>query len=494
MSTVEIKYLCTPHDGKPGESWEKFEGELLDVAAGKTDDRGWSLADAFTQVDEGSAGGPALPGGAAGQKAGALRRRRLKDSYSLLVVHELDEDYKIHLKQNFFQDGPGAFAYMQGECQQPADRLKLRSLNKDWDALDMLTDVGVSPNSVSESAKKIKAVNSKRPVASRKDQTECAERLLEMIFQCSKHFSTLALTEYNAPPANWQFTIAGGPAAGQRDFTALTAHFHALWKAAVDSKLPGFHARPPAAKPATPMRTTLEAGLHWPTTVPAAMLSGHTKPPTETSVLRLDLPITSCRAVSRLRALSRCWPLQAMISPHATAQSRRQTLVCSPRKSARHAWQKAKPYTCSTQTTLAASKSAATTAAVSRTSRAFALLSSETGRWVTLLLRCNPNWRKSGRIRRGDRLGAGSVLHFIRSPAVSSPLADRMGSVSALRNLRAVACLRQKRRETTTTAIILLPHAPVARPAARQPRGPRCSRVRSRSRLASHPSMKGSQP
>ena len=38
-STVEIKYLCTPHDGKPGESWEKFEGELLDVAAGKTDDR-----------------------------------------------------------------------------------------------------------------------------------------------------------------------------------------------------------------------------------------------------------------------------------------------------------------------------------------------------------------------------------------------------------------------------------------------------------------------
>jgi hypothetical protein len=261
MSTVEIKYLCTPHDGKPGESWEKFEGELLDVAAGKTDDRGWSLADAFTQVDEGSAGGPALPGGAAGQKAGALRRRRLKDSYSLLVVHELDEDYKIHLKQNFFQDGPGAFAYMQGECQQPADRLKLRSLNKDWDALDMLTDVGVSPNSVSESAKKIKAVNSKRPVASRKDQTECAERLLEMIFQCSKHFSTLALTEYNAPPANWQFTIAGGPAVGQRDFTALTAHFHALWKAAVDSKLPGFHARPPAAKPATPMRTTLEAGL-----------------------------------------------------------------------------------------------------------------------------------------------------------------------------------------------------------------------------------------
>ena len=52
MSTVEIKYLCTPHDGTPGEPWEKFEDELLDVAAGKTDDRGWSLADCFNQVDE----------------------------------------------------------------------------------------------------------------------------------------------------------------------------------------------------------------------------------------------------------------------------------------------------------------------------------------------------------------------------------------------------------------------------------------------------------
>ena len=64
MSTVEIKYLCTPHDGTPGEPWEKFEDELLDVAAGKTDDRGWSLADCFNQVDEGSAGGP----GQLGQK------------------------------------------------------------------------------------------------------------------------------------------------------------------------------------------------------------------------------------------------------------------------------------------------------------------------------------------------------------------------------------------------------------------------------------------
>lgn len=261
MSTVEIKYLCTPHDGTPGEPWEKFEDELLDVAAGKTDDRGWSLADCFNQVDEGSAGGPAIPGGAAGPKALAAQRKRLKDSYSLLVVHELDKDYKLHLKQNFFQDGPAAFAYMQGELQQPVDRLQLRKLDDNWNALDLISMVGVSPNSIVDLSKKIKATNSKRPVANRKDQTDCTERLLELIFQCSKHFSTLALTEYNAPAANWQFVLAGGPAAGQRDFAACTAYFHGLWKQAVVSKLPGFHARPPAAKPVAPVRTTLEAGL-----------------------------------------------------------------------------------------------------------------------------------------------------------------------------------------------------------------------------------------
>ena len=138
MSTVEIKYLCTPHDGTPGEPWEKSEDELLNVAAGKS------------TKDRPAGPGPAIPGGAArvqlGQKRLATQRKRLKDSYSLLVVHELDNDYKLHVKQNFFQDGSAAFAYMQGELRQPVDRLQLRKLDDDWNALDLVSMVGVSPN------------------------------------------------------------------------------------------------------------------------------------------------------------------------------------------------------------------------------------------------------------------------------------------------------------------------------------------------------------
>ena len=92
MATVEIKYLTEPHDGTPGQPWEDFEERLLDIAAGRNDDRGWSLADCLNRVDEGSAGGPAMPGAAAElRKAQAAQRSRLKESYSLVAKHELDK-------------------------------------------------------------------------------------------------------------------------------------------------------------------------------------------------------------------------------------------------------------------------------------------------------------------------------------------------------------------------------------------------------------------
>ncbi len=53
MATVDVKYDTTPHDGTPGPPWDDFEERILGVAAGRTDDRGWSLADCANQTDEG---------------------------------------------------------------------------------------------------------------------------------------------------------------------------------------------------------------------------------------------------------------------------------------------------------------------------------------------------------------------------------------------------------------------------------------------------------
>ena len=89
MATVDVKYLTQPHDGTPGTPWDDFEERILGVASGKTDDRGWSIADTLNGVDEGSAGGPPIPGGAVGVKAHAQRLDMLAPERLSLLGYEL---------------------------------------------------------------------------------------------------------------------------------------------------------------------------------------------------------------------------------------------------------------------------------------------------------------------------------------------------------------------------------------------------------------------
>ena len=49
-------------DGNAGLTFDVYEESLLNVAAGRIDDRGWSAADLLLGVDEGGpAGGPGMP-------------------------------------------------------------------------------------------------------------------------------------------------------------------------------------------------------------------------------------------------------------------------------------------------------------------------------------------------------------------------------------------------------------------------------------------------
>ena len=80
--------------GRPGTT---LKNAFWDVAAGKVDDRGWSLADNLNGVDEGGAVGPALPVGAGAAKAATALRRRQKESYGLVSKHELDSDFSNHI-------------------------------------------------------------------------------------------------------------------------------------------------------------------------------------------------------------------------------------------------------------------------------------------------------------------------------------------------------------------------------------------------------------
>ena len=83
------------------------------------------------------------------------------------------------MAQNHFQNGPDAWDYLIAIMREPTTALQLREHDKRWDAIDIITDVGVGPNSIVLIVTRIKAINAKRPVANRKDQTACTEKLLE---------------------------------------------------------------------------------------------------------------------------------------------------------------------------------------------------------------------------------------------------------------------------------------------------------------------------
>jgi len=106
-SSSEIRYEFTPWDCTPGKPFDDYETALLN-AGSRSDDRSWSLPDHLLAQDEGSAGGPAIPGGAAGIKATAALRKRQKASNKIVTLHIVNEDIVDTMRKDHFQNGLGA--------------------------------------------------------------------------------------------------------------------------------------------------------------------------------------------------------------------------------------------------------------------------------------------------------------------------------------------------------------------------------------------------
>jgi hypothetical protein len=214
----DIKYDITPYDGTPGQDYANFEERLLNAAA-RADDRGWSLAEHFMQTDEGSPLGPPIPGaGAVAAKAQTALRKRQKDSYAFLLKHITNADLVTDLRTNHFLNGQTAFAHLRLICAPQPDALELRELNREFDSIDILHDCGVNEHSINTLCKKIRTANGRRPAANRKTETEMTERLLEVIFTTSKHFSETATNEFRAPAGQRRFEPIGpcSPATSSR--------------------------------------------------------------------------------------------------------------------------------------------------------------------------------------------------------------------------------------------------------------------------------------
>ena len=83
---VDVKYDFVPFNGTPGETYDKWERALLNAGA-RADDRGYSISDHLTGVDEGTAANPhpAAAGTADGRKSRQAQRKRQKKAYAMLT-------------------------------------------------------------------------------------------------------------------------------------------------------------------------------------------------------------------------------------------------------------------------------------------------------------------------------------------------------------------------------------------------------------------------
>ena len=189
MSTTSVKYDFEPAQPTPGEDYEKFEERLMNAAAAQADDRGWSLADHFLGVDEGGPTGPAFPAvnaaNMAGTKARSCYRARQKEAYGMLTKHVLDADHITEMRNSHFQNGFGAWMYLRTACFRPPSLLRLREMNKDFDDIDIVHDIGINHNTIKLLCKRIRTVNGKRPAGMRRWPRRFSNR-------SSQHRSTLA--------------------------------------------------------------------------------------------------------------------------------------------------------------------------------------------------------------------------------------------------------------------------------------------------------------
>ena len=236
-ASANQRYDFTPFDCTPGPKYRIWRRDLFNAAA-TPDDSGSTIAEHFDDIDMGGAGAgaPAMPGGggaaALAQDLAKMQRLRLgrsKRAYQLIVKHITDEDVKAVLANDHFQDGQAALAYMDLNYDRPLERSELRELNRTWDDISIIQDVGVREDTLPRLLTVLRRANGERPAAHRHNNNTIAEKVLECIADASTRFSKSATDELNKPAGSRRFEDANN----NRLVNNLVAHYDVLWRAEV---------------------------------------------------------------------------------------------------------------------------------------------------------------------------------------------------------------------------------------------------------------------
>ena len=184
-------------------TYRTWRRHLLAYCASQTDDSGSSLADHLLDTDMGggAAGAPPMPAGATAddRKMQRLRNTRARESYSIIYAHITNDDARSALHSNYFQQGHNALVALDALYDSAPQPSELRALDRIWDDLSIIGEVGISEQSIRAFLLRLQHVNGERPVAHRKTNDQVAEKMLESIASASRHFAEGATNEFNLP-------------------------------------------------------------------------------------------------------------------------------------------------------------------------------------------------------------------------------------------------------------------------------------------------------
>ena len=270
--TVDIKLAFEQFDMMPGATGKKFQRNLL-LHGGSADTQGFSITDCFLRLDDYAvqngqpttlpapagtlaapgAGVPAAPAGNAGQQAAAVaaqhaaRKGRLKQSFTFLCSHVSDSSTLELLGDPLspmFHNGPDAYDWIMQQVIKPPSTGDLQDMIIEFWLIEIITDVGITANSIADSIKMLRVVNAEFPLARRFTDDQLSEKLLTMVEHGSKMFALEAKKELDAvegvpgTPGVRQFQLAA-PAAGgprPRDLNGIILFWQGQWESAVKSK------------------------------------------------------------------------------------------------------------------------------------------------------------------------------------------------------------------------------------------------------------------
>ena len=231
------------HDGSRGVAFRTFRRDFLALARGRfaKDDR-YSYYQAFLRMDEGGTGNgaPAMPaaqggagGGANPAHAAATTKRSIRQGQAFHFLYEAITDENLREMLSALADGApaelagDAWALIVRECDEPSDDLELSRMDFTWNDTNILNTVGYSESTITDYARELNNINTRRPQHARKTENEKAVKFLSSI-NYPESLAKDAFKELRAEGAKREFRRG---AQHDRDFVPLVQNFDNLWRA-----------------------------------------------------------------------------------------------------------------------------------------------------------------------------------------------------------------------------------------------------------------------